>query len=367
MIEVEQQAVGQHPRRDPAGLEPEDLGAVDRGALPGLGGRHGGRVAGQRFADQGGELDLLEHIQIVVGRAAVGADPDGNPPLPQAPVRKGAGTELHVGGRQMGDPDPVGGQEILLLGIQPDGVGGQDVGAEKTQLPQITHRGLTVLLQAILHLPFGLRQVNMEQQITLPGKLRQPDQGVPGDGVDGVRSQGQLDEPGSGRRSVKQLLGKSAEMFGLGGVAEIDKGRGEHRPHTHLLHRPQGAGQMPVHVGKTGGAALDHLQAGQLDPPIDILLGQLALHGPDMVLKPGVQLQVIGITPQQGHGRVGVGVDQGGNNGPVGGVDHRFGLGLDGRGHLTDIFTLDQNIHLPVVQGGVADQNAHSEKSSFSG
>jgi len=41
---------------------------------------------------------------------------------------------------------------------------------------------------------------------------------------------------------------------------------------------------MPVHVIEEGGARLDHLQAGQLDSPVDILLGEPKLYGPDLRL-----------------------------------------------------------------------------------
>jgi len=67
-----------------------------------------------------------------------------------------------------------------------------------------------------------------------------------------------------------------------------------------------------VHIIVAGDAVADLLQAAELDPPADVLLGEAGLQGPDLLLEPWHQLHVVGIAAQQGHGQMGVAVDQAG-------------------------------------------------------
>ena len=69
---------------------------------------------------------------------------------------------------------------------------------------------------------------------------------------------------------------------------------------------------MVVHVAIAGDAVADLLQAAELDPPADVLLGEASLQGPDLLLEPWHELHVVGIAAQQGHGQMGVAVDQSG-------------------------------------------------------
>ena len=54
-----------------------------------------------------------------------------------------------------------------------------------------------------------------------------------------------------------------------------------------------------VHIGKAGGACLDHFRHGQIGAVGDKFCAQYSsLHRPDMFFQPGLQWQVIGVTTQ---------------------------------------------------------------------
>lgn len=85
------------------------------------------------------------------------------------------------------------------------------------------------------------------------------------------------------------------------------------RPQPHLLCRRSSRIREIVHIIITGDAESDQLQAAELHPPVDILLSQPRLQGPDLLLQPGHQLHVVGIAPQEAHCQVGMAVDQAGD------------------------------------------------------
>ena len=75
---------------------------------------------------------------------------------------------------------------------------------------------------------------------------------------------------------------------------------------TALLHsssRPFGEG---VHVEEGCRAALDHLEGGYTGTPIDVLLREVSLHGPDHIIEPVHQIEIIAVATEEGHCRVGV-------------------------------------------------------------
>ena len=101
----------------------------------------------------------------------------------------------------------------------------------------------------------------------------------------------------------------------------IEDHSGYESPQAHLPGCFCGRIRVVVHVTIAGYAVADLLQAAQLDPPADVLLGETGLQGPDLLLEPWHKLHVVGIAAQQGHGQMGVAVDQAGNGQLAAAVD----------------------------------------------
>ena len=63
-----------------------------------------------------------------------------------------------------------------------------------------------------------------------------------------------------------------------------------------------------IHIGVSGSTALQHFQNAQLGAYIAVAFLQACFCRPYFVLKPVHQRHVVGVTAQQAHGDVGVGV-----------------------------------------------------------
>ena len=98
------------------------------------------------------------------------------------------------------------------------------------------------------------------------------------------------------------------------GRAEIDADQADHGAHAGLGRDRGGLFREKIHIVKTGGAAANHLGHGQPGPVAHKLGADPAgLGRPDMIVEPLLQRQVVGEAPKQAHGRVGVRVDQAGD------------------------------------------------------
>ena len=102
-------------------------------------------------------------------------------------------------------------------------------------------------------------------------------------------------------------------------VPEVEQARlGEHRLHAAAPYHLCAHITMEVHVVEARRATLQHLVASELRAPLHELLrllqgcleDELALRGEDVLEEPVVQGQVVGIAPEQGHGRVRVRIDE---------------------------------------------------------
>ncbi len=122
-------------------------------------------------------------------------------------------------------------------------------------------------------------------------------------GVDGVGADG-----GDDQVVAFPPLREGLGLFDLV-WSHIEEDFAEEGPQPPLLRRPGRLVHEVVHVVVADDPRPDHLQAAELHPPMDILGRQLRLQGPDLLLQPRHQLHVVGVTPKEGHGQVGVGVD----------------------------------------------------------
>ena len=121
---------------------------------------------------------------------------------------------------------------------------------------------------------------------------------------------------------------------------------------------------MHVHVGDGGHAAGDQLCQGQARPGLHGPVVQLGLGGEDPVVEPGLQVTAAAVAPEQGHGDVGVGVDEAGHEDVAAAVDlvgkgPRGPLGAhgaDGRALDNDKSVVQERVGLVHAQGAAVVQ-----------
>ncbi|OPZ80710.1 MAG: hypothetical protein BWY76_03276 [bacterium ADurb.Bin429] len=80
-----------------------------------------------------------------------------------------------------------------------------------------------------------------------------------------------------------------------------------------LAHRPRHRLHMPVHVAERRHPGAQHLGDAQQRRPVDILLGEMRLHWPDLLPQPGHQRQIIRRPAKERHRQVRVRVNEPGN------------------------------------------------------
>ena len=109
-------------------------------------------------------------------------------------------------------------------------------------------------------------------------------------------------------------------------IKKVYKNRTQHRSNSRFFNRFNSSGEMPVHVIKAGCSRLNHLQAGKLRSPVDVLLGQFSFNRPYLLLKPLLELHVIAVAPEQGHGGVRMRINQPGHGGHPLAIDGFIGI-----------------------------------------
>ena len=171
----------------------------------------------------------------------------------------------------------------------------------------------------------------MNRDLALRRDLGDPAQRGLADGVDRVRRERR------GHRTVPRLddlVERPARLLQQCrrplGVGVVDQRRTDHRPQSGVANRPRGLGLLPVHVPEADRPRARHLQAGEPRAPVDVLALQPPFGRPDVLAQPLHQRQVVGVAAEQGHRRVGVGVDRARDQRPPAAVEDRVaGLRLD--------------------------------------
>ena len=137
-------------------------------------------------------------------------------------------------------------------------------------------------------------------------------------GLDGHPDQGMV------LKGAAEVL---AELEARGGGAVVGRRKvvkhlAHHRPDAGLGRGPGHVVGKEIHVGEGGGAGQQHLGHRQLGAPIDEIAVEAALGGKDVIIEPFFQGQVVGQAPEQGHGGMGVGIDEAGEDQPLGVIQH---------------------------------------------
>ena len=211
----------------------------------------------------------------------------------------------------VGHPRAGGGHPLDLGLVQVHGVVDEQAGSEHAEGLKVVQGALAKGGHGAGGLAGGLGQMDVDVRVQLLGQGHGPLQQRRRAGVGGVRHH----HPGdAGVVGVlgDQLAGDGETVFQLavGGRGEIVDHLADGGAQAGVLHRAGGLGREEVHVNEAGDPVLDHLHAGQHGPPVDLVAGEPLLHGEDVLLQPLLQSQVVGHPAHEGHGRVGVGVDE---------------------------------------------------------
>ena len=155
------------------------------------------------------------------------------------------------------------------------------------------------------HLVAGLRHVGHHPQAEAVGQLAAPQQVLGRDGVGRVGRHGNLhaQAAGSGRRSALNLRKDLVDVA-------VEVVAAQHRADAHPLGHLDAAVLVVVHVDERGDTPEQHLDDAQRHAQRHVV-GRLApLEGPDVVVEPLHEGDVVGVAPLERHRRVAVGVDQ---------------------------------------------------------
>ncbi len=204
---------------------------------------------------------------------------------------------------------------------QPDAVSGQHPSIQHTGPRQDDRDRVPVLGGEPGALVLGLGQVDVEEGVELTGSFSNVDQAGQRDGVGGVGREAHLDAPVITVASAVEVgdrLGPiDPPLLGRLVSGQLKHPRGNQRTGAGSDH---GVGQGVLEeVGLAGGGDPEAQQfgGGQAHPPEDILLGEVGLLGPENLVEPSVEGQVLPRSTEQGHGRVAVHIDQAGQQGAV--------------------------------------------------
>ena len=281
----------------------------------------------------GGQLDLLKQVVVVVGTDAVGAQGHVNALFQHFGHPGHAGGQLQVAHRIVGGGDALFRKDVHVLVGDPDAVGGGGANVKDAVFRQHGRGGLSVFCHAVFMLCPGLGEVNVHIQTVLPGEGgKVPPQGGKA-GVLGVDGGVQLQPASVGivpaRQNFPVLLRHAVGVKAIAAFIKAHARIGEISVQSRVLHCPGHLGKVHIHIGEGHRSGGQHFGQGELRAQIDVVGGQFGLDGEHMVVEPLLQHIVIGIAPHQGHGGVGMGVDQAGH-GDLAGAVQGAGGGLCG-------------------------------------
>ena len=113
---------------------------------------------------------------------------------------------------------------------------------------------------------------------------------------------------------VKQGPGLHAAGEGVEGVVIGEQGDapGDVGGQAGLDHLPENGVTVVIHIGHAGDPRGNHLRQPQAGAGGHGPVVQPGLGGENILVEPGMQVAAPAIAPHQGHGQVGVGVDQAG-------------------------------------------------------
>ncbi len=218
-------------------------------------------------------------------------------------------------------------------------VHGLEARPEHAQPVEPGEGALLALLDSLLDLKCGLVHVHLDRGIQLVGDHPDLLQVLIAHGIGRMRAEGDFDA---------WMVNEVVEQFdavvqgfsrGVGTWnRKIQHRDGDLRAHAAGMDAFGGHLGVEIHVGETRDAALELLGDGQIGAVThEVFIDPLAFGGPDVVLQPGHQWQVVGQSAKQGHRRMAVGVDQARAEQHAGQFLHLHGVLPQRLGTWTDI------------------------------
>ena len=350
---VDQQQVGQGAFFNAAGVESERTGAAQRGGLHQSAEWQRLWLLAPSLLNHRNGLEALADIQVVGRSGAVGTDTNV-----AARIFQLVEFELITRTEQQVRIDVVGyihvtaAQNLNIFIVQPDAVGRYGAGAQQAELVEVLRRGEAELFDILAGLKFGLGEVEVEQQVVLLRKLAGPGHGLFRGGVIRVDGDAEPDAVRPFARCGEDLQALATLRCRLILIEVIQKDIGDHAADTDLFCRTGHGLREPIHVQEGGGAGLEHLQKGELGTPVDSLFVQIFLNLPDIV-QPFLQRGILADAAREGHGGMGMHVDESGDHGVVTAVYFAVGTHpfAEIRSDARNPVALDEDVGLGAVQG----------------
>ena len=269
--------------------------------------------------------------------------------------------------------DPLFGQQGPVLGGGPDAVGGNGSDIEDTVLSQDGGGGLPAVagLAFLVLLP-GLGEVDVHPQAVVGGEPGHPVPQAAAGGVLGVEGGIDADAPvipavplfGDLPLDLAVVVLLRVEV-----LLELDAAAADVGADAGGLDLPEDGVGVHIHIGDAGDAGGDHLGQSQGRAGPDGPLVPLGLHREDIVLEPVLEVVAVPVAPHGGHGDMGVGVHQTGQEDAPLAVEVLSGEALGALGaEVGDLVAIHHHIGVgedgvPLVHedgGDIIDHSRHS-------
>ena len=214
-------------------------------------------------------------------------------------------------------------QQFDFVVRQVHGVGHGGAGGEQAKAVAVGHGALSEHLLALGGFRGGFRQVDVQGQVQFLGQRLAALQQLRRGGVHRVRGDALADARVVPPALVQLPHQRKARVgVGVGGRGKAEDALAAQAAHARLVHGAVGGVLDQVHVVEGGGAGAQHFGAAQQGPGLHDVGREVLFHGKDVLRQPFHQRQVVGHAPQKGHGRVGVRVDQAGQDQRIAKVQH---------------------------------------------
>src|SRR6267378_427775 len=237
-----------------------------------------------------------------------------------------AAGEHHVARWVVHAADLALGEDFHVGVVSPDAVGGDNIGAEEFDALEILHGSRAVFLDTVGELFAHFGDMDKDGRVIFTGHRGGVAQGFFGTGVNGVGSDGGLNER-IALPFFQEFLGVGGH-FGLVfvvGHGEIDPGFAKDSAQAGGFGLFGFGVFKVIHVGERGGAAADHFGEREAGAPADVVFGDVArFGGEDELAEPVVEGDVVFQPAHQHHGDMRVPVDQAGDDQLAGGIDGLF-------------------------------------------
>ena len=260
----------------------------------------------------------------------------------------------------MGDRDAARGEDLPFFRVHMHAVGGDHVLSQETEFVEPAHRGGAVEADAVLDFLARLADVDVEQKPVVPRERGAALEPLAADGIDGMRGDDELDAAAGG---VLPVLDVVLEHLRLRLGMPVQHRDADGGAHARGLHGGHGLFRVEIHVVEESRAGGAHLPDGQLVAAPDVLRGELRLGGPDVLLEPFLQGQVVRRAAQQGHGRVRVRVEEAGEDGGPLGFEREVGGGVLRGVQVRELAFPDEDVGLSPFVLDMAEQDGlrHAE------